>query len=266
MSTEPTSVGLAVDGAVATVRLNRPAAMNALDNALKTELLATLSLVAADESIRAVVLTGAGRAFCVGQDLRELQASLAEDAERTWDTVRDHYAPIAELIATMNKPVVAAVNGVAAGAGAAFAFLCDFRIAGQAAAFSLAFAGIGLSADSGSTWSLPRLVGVARAKDLLLRPRTVKADEAATIGLVDEVVPDDELAARAQGLASELATGPTLALGAIRRAVAYSTAHDLSDALAFETGLMRETGTSSDHLGAVDAFLGKQRPTFTGRR
>jgi 2-(1,2-epoxy-1,2-dihydrophenyl)acetyl-CoA isomerase len=257
-------LNVVVSAGVAVVELNRPDTMNALDLELKTSLLKALKTVADDQRIRAVVLTGTGRAFSVGQDLRELQSSLHADPVATWDTVRDHYSPIAELIATMPKPVIAAVNGVAAGAGAALTFLCDYRIAADSAGFNLAFAGIGLSADSGTTWSLPRLVGAAKAKELLLRPRTIPAVEAQRLGLVTEVVPAEELAARARELAEEFARGPTLAYGAIRRAVAYSSAQSLHKALVYETKLMRETGTSPDHREAVDAFLDKRRPVFTG--
>jgi 2-(1,2-epoxy-1,2-dihydrophenyl)acetyl-CoA isomerase len=258
------SLNVAVGGGIAVLELNRPETMNALDLELKTALLKALRTVAEDELVRVVVLTGTGRAFSVGQDLRELQSSLDADPIATWDTVRDHYSPIAELIATMPKPVIAAVNGVAAGAGAALTFLCDYRIAAESAGFNLAFAGIGLSADSGTTWSLPRLVGAARAKELLLRPRTIPAAEAERLGLVSEVVPAESLAARARELAEEFARGPTLAYGAIRRAVAYSSAQSLHKALVYETKLMRETGTSPDHREAVDAFLDKRRPVFTG--
>ncbi|GAB2605493.1 enoyl-CoA hydratase/isomerase family protein [Kribbella endophytica] len=258
------SLNVVMGAGVAVLELNRPEAMNALDLDLKNSLLSSLRTVADDERVRAVVLTGTGRAFSVGQDLRELQSSLDADPVATWDTVRDHYSPIAELLATMPKPVIAAVNGVAAGAGAALTFLCDYRIAAESAGFNLAFAGIGLSADSGSTWSLPRLVGLAKAKELLLRPRTIPAVEAERLGLVSEVVPDDELAIRVRELAEEFARGPTVAYGAIRRALAYSSTQSLHKALVYETRLMRETGTSADHREAVDAFLEKRRPVFTG--
>jgi 2-(1,2-epoxy-1,2-dihydrophenyl)acetyl-CoA isomerase len=165
----------------------------------------------------------------------------------------------------MDKPVVAAVNGIAAGAGAAFAFACDLRIVASGAGFNLAFAGIGLSCDSGSSWTLPRLVGWARARELLLLPRTVPADEALELGLATEVVPDADVLGRATELAEQLAAGPTVAYGAIRRALSYSATHELTDALSLEAELMRLTGATDDHRGAVSAFLAKQRPTFHGR-
>jgi 2-(1,2-epoxy-1,2-dihydrophenyl)acetyl-CoA isomerase len=265
-----------LDGAVATITLDRPAAMNALDTATKQALLAALQHAADDTAVRAVVLTGSGRAFCVGQDLREHASLLAAATEAASaaqagggfqldDTVRDHYNPIVTLITTMPKPVVAAVNGVAAGAGAAFTFACDVRLVGQSAGFNLAFAAIGLSSDSGSSWNLPRLVGLARAKELLLFPRTVDADEALRLGLATRVVPDDELPAAAAELAARLAAGPTMAYAAIRDALAFSQTHDLAESLEHEAGLMGRTGRSADHAAAVQSFLAKEPPTFHGR-
>ena len=251
-------------GSVATVRLNRPEAMNSLDTPTKEALLSALTDVAHDSDVRCVVLTGTGRAFCVGQDLREhIRLQQAGD-ESLWRTVPEHYNPIVELLTTMDKPVVAAVNGVAAGAGAAFAMAADFRVMVDSAGFNLAFAGIALSCDSGSSWTLQRLVGPARAKELLLLPRTVPADECLSLGLVTRVVAADELEATVAELAATLAAGPTLAYGSIRRAVAFSAGHDLTASLAQEAEYMARTGASADHRAAVAAFLAKEKPTFTG--
>jgi 2-(1,2-epoxy-1,2-dihydrophenyl)acetyl-CoA isomerase len=253
------------DGAVRTIRFDRPAAMNALDTPTKVALRDAVITAAEDDAVRCVVLTGTGRAFCVGQDLREhIRLQQARD-ESLWRTVPEHYNPTALALATMPKPVVAAVNGVAAGAGAAFAFAADVRLVAASAGFNLAFTAIALSADSGSSWWLPRLVGVAKAKELLLLPRTVGAEEALALGLATEVVPDDELADRAAELAGRLAAGPTVAYGAVRRAVAYSAAHDLEESLAHEASLMELTGGTQDHEAAVRAFLAKEKATFTGR-
>jgi 2-(1,2-epoxy-1,2-dihydrophenyl)acetyl-CoA isomerase len=164
----------------------------------------------------------------------------------------------------MPKPVVAAVNGVAAGAGASLAFACDFRVLADTAGFNLAFAGIALSCDSGSSWSLQRMVGPAKAKELLLLPRTVPADECLSLGLVTQVVAADELDAAVHQLATTLAAGPTLAYGSIRRAVAFSSGHGLSESLANEGDYMTLTGATSDHRAAVAAFLAKEKPVFTG--
>jgi 2-(1,2-epoxy-1,2-dihydrophenyl)acetyl-CoA isomerase len=262
-----TSAGpLVVDVAdgIAWLRLNRPEAMNSLDNALKDALVAALESAAADPAVRCVVLTGNGRAFCVGQDLKEHVRSLSDPSSTLATTVTDHYNKIVTALVTMNKPVVAAVNGVAAGAGMSFALACDVRVASEAAGFNTSFAGIALSCDSGASWSLPRLVGPARAKELLMFPRTVPATEAAALGLVTRVVPADQFEPVVAELARTLADGPTLAYGSIRRAVAFSASADLSDALAKEAELMALTGQSNDHRAAVDAFLAKEKPTFTG--
>ena len=256
---------LDVSGGVATVTFNRADALNALDTPTKELLLSTLRRVAEDADVRVVVLTGTGRAFCVGQDLREHIGLLQSQDESLWQTVPDHYNPIVELIATMNKPVIAALNGVAAGAGAAFAFAADLRVLADTAGYNLAFAGIALSCDSGSSWSLPRLVGTARAKELLLMPRTVHAEEALALGLATRVVPAEQLAAVVAELAGTLAAGPTLAYGSIRRAVAYSAGHTLTESLAREGEYMSLTGASEDHAAAVSAFLAKESPVFTGR-
>ena len=264
-STDASPVVVEREGAVATVRLNRPEAMNALDIATKEALLSALTGVAKDPSVRCVVLTGSGRAFCVGQDLREHVGLLQRDDASLWETVPQHYNPVVELLSTMNKPVVAALNGVAAGAGAAFAMAADFRIMVDSAGINLAFAGIALSCDSGSSWWLPRLVGPAKAKELLLLPRTVAAAECLDLGLVTRVVAAEELADVVQELATTLADGPTLAYGSIRRAVAFSAGHDLSSSLAQEADYMALTGASEDHHAAVAAFLAKERPEFTGR-
>ncbi|HLS45905.1 MAG TPA: enoyl-CoA hydratase-related protein [Ornithinicoccus sp.] len=254
-------------GGVAVVRLNRPDAMNALDVTTKETLLETLRSVAEDETVRCVVLTGAGRAFCVGQDLKEhvQQLEREQDGFALGATVRAHYNPIVELLTTMDKPVIAAVNGVAAGAGASFAFAADLRILSESAGFNMAFTGIALSCDSGASFALPRLVGTARAKELLLRPRTLSAQESLALGLATEVVPDDELESHVSELAATLASGPTRAYGAVRRAVAYSAGHPLTEALAHEAELMNDTGASADHRAAVAAFLAKEKPVFEGR-
>jgi 2-(1,2-epoxy-1,2-dihydrophenyl)acetyl-CoA isomerase len=254
-----------VDGAVATITLDRPDAMNSLDTATKVALRDHLFRAAEDHVVRAVVLTGSGRAFCVGQDLKEHADALADGSADLGQTVRDHYNPIATTLATMPKPVVAAVNGIAAGAGAAFAFACDLRVVADTAGFNLAFAAVGLSCDSGSSWLLPRLVGWARARELLLLPRTVKADEALDMGLATEVVPADEVLERATELGRQLAAGPTQAYAAIRAVVEYSATHGLAESVANEGALMQRTGATEDHRAAVAAFLAKEPPNFAGK-
>jgi 2-(1,2-epoxy-1,2-dihydrophenyl)acetyl-CoA isomerase len=247
--------------AVATVTLDRPEAMNSLTAETKQELLAALRRVAADRAVRAVLLTGSGRAFCAGQDLREHAANL-EAGRGLADTVRAHYNPIVELIATMAKPVVAAVNGVAAGAGASLAFACDLRVASEKAKFALAFAGIGLAPDTGASWTLQRLVGPGRAAELMLLGEALDAARALELGLVTRVVPPGEVLKTAQDLAVRLAQGPTLAYAATKRALAYAATHSLPDSLALEAELQDECVATRDHREATRAFLAKEVPAF----
>ena len=249
--------------AVATVTLE--SAHGALDTAAKRALRDTLETLGEDPRVRAVVLTGTGRTFCAGQDLHAHAQALAADPTGAWDTLREHYNPIVTALATMPKPVIAAVNGTAAGAGASFAFACDLRLVADTAAFQLAFGGIGLSADSGLSWMLPRLVGYGRAMDLLLRPRPISAASALELGLAHEVVPVAELAARAAAVAAELAAGPTIAFGASKQALSYSAGHGLLDSLEMESALQAVAGTTEDHAAAVRAFLDKGAPEFHGR-
>ena len=254
------------DGGVASVVLDRGAAMNSLDNATKVALRDILAEVADDPAVRCVVLTGSGRAFCVGQDLREHVDLLRSGSEEALSrTVREHYNPIVTSLLTMPKPVVAAVNGVAAGAGVSLALACDYRLLADTAGYNLAFAGIALSCDTGSSWTLPRLVGRAKAIELLYEPRTIGAEEAMALGLATRVVAADSLADEAAALGRRLAAGPTRAYGAIRRALTSSATADLSTALAFEAEMMARTGASEDHRGAVEAFLAKRPPAFDGR-
>jgi 2-(1,2-epoxy-1,2-dihydrophenyl)acetyl-CoA isomerase len=256
---------LDVQDGIAWVRLNRPEAMNSLDLTLKVALRDTLQAVADDVDVRCVVLLGTGRAFCVGQDLKEHVTNLARQDASLASTVEEHYNPVVELLATMDKPVVAALNGVAAGAGLSFALACDFRVAVDTVTLNTAFAGIALSCDSGASWHLPRLVGPAKAKELLYFPRSIPAAEALELGLLSKVVPQEAFEDTVRELATMLSQGPTLAYGAIRRAVAFSLCHDLADSLAHEGGLMGRTGTTADHRAAVDAFLAKEKPVFAGR-
>jgi 2-(1,2-epoxy-1,2-dihydrophenyl)acetyl-CoA isomerase len=254
-----------VDG-VATITLNRPDAMNSLDVATKVALRDAVTSAAEDEAVRCVVLTGTGRAFCVGQDLKE-HVELLQDgsSDALFKTVPEHYNPTVTALATMPKPVVAAVNGVAAGAGASLAFACDLRVLADSAGFNLAFSGIALSCDTGSSWTLPRLVGPARALQLLYFPNTISAQEALGIGLATRVVPADQLADEVGALAQHLAAGPTVSYGAIRRSIFYSAGHDLESSLAFEAEMMALTGATSDHRRAVEAFMAKQQPHFEGK-
>ncbi len=251
---------------VATITLSRPDEMNSLNRATKDALLEAVRRAAADDVVRCVLLTGSGRAFCVGQDLREHIDNLTtKRLEDVWSTVADHYTPLALTLTTMSKPVVAAVNGVAAGAGMSIALACDLRIAAESAGFNSAFAAVGLSCDTGLSWTLPRVVGPGKAAELLMLPRTITADEALALGLISQVVPDDELASRSAGVARRLAGGPTLAYASIKKAIRYAATHSIDEALAFEGQLMTLTGASQDHLNAVQSFVAaKAKPAFQG--
>ncbi|WP_214327077.1 enoyl-CoA hydratase/isomerase family protein [Nonomuraea sediminis] len=253
-----------VTDAVATIALDRPDAMNSLTAELKTALLGALRDAAADESVRAVLLTGSGRAFCAGQDLRE-HADNLEAGRGLANTVREHYNPIVELITTMPKPVVAAVNGVAAGAGAALAFACDLRVASEKAKFAAAFTGIGLAPDSGMSWTLQRLVGPGRAAEHLLLGEPLDAARAFELGLVTRVVPADDVLKTAHELAVRLAAGPTRAYAATKQALAFAATHSLAESLALEADLQDACVATQDHQDATQAFLAKQRPTFQGK-
>ena len=262
----PDPVGYDVQAQVATIRLERPDAMNSLDTATKNALLSALQRAATDEDVRCVVLTGSGRAFCVGQDLREHVEHLTHQSlDEVWATVDEHYTPIAMAIATMEKPVIAAINGVAAGAGMSIALACDWRVAADRASFTTAFIGVGLSCDTGMSWTLPRVVGQTKAMELLLWPRSVDAAEALEIGLVNWVFPADRLAVEVAAIAARLAAGPTLAFAAIKESVRCAASHSLEESLAFESRLMARTGGSEDHRSAVASFVAKQKPTFEGR-
>jgi 2-(1,2-epoxy-1,2-dihydrophenyl)acetyl-CoA isomerase len=250
---------------VATLAFNRPSSLNALSVELKEALIAALAEVRDDPEVRAVVLTGNGRAFCAGQDLHEHATMLSSGDPAPLQTVHLHFNPIATGIARMPKPVIAAVNGVAAGAGASLTFAADLRIAAETASFVLAFAGVGLSADTGASWTLPRLIGHARATAMMMLGEPVQAPEALEMGLVNAVVPDDRLQAAAHELASRLAAGPTVAYAAIKESLAFGQSSTLEEALVKEGELQARCGASEDHRTATAAFIAKRRPRYLGR-
>lgn len=250
---------------VATVTLNRPGALNSLTVELKEALLDAVRQVAADPAVRAVVLTGAGRGFCAGQDLREHAEALATGDPSPLSTVERHFNPLCLALATMPKPLVAAINGIAAGAGASITFTADFRIAADSAKFLLAFANVGLALDTGASWTLPRLIGQARASALALLAEPVGASAALEMGLVNAVVPDDQLATAAFELAVRLAAGPTAAYAAIKEQFAFSAGHPLAAALQKEGELQNTLGGSPDHRNATAAFVRKEQPLYEGR-
>ena len=326
------SVRWDLDGAVATITLNRPQARNALTAELKTELLSAVRQAGSSPEVRAVLITGAGQAFCAGQDLREhaelLEAAGSRDGSApaagdpsagvssagarpagapppgapaaqaplggasavspapaggqlaagtplaatgpsgppaALDTVREHYNPLVLAIRSMPKPVIAAVNGVAAGAGAGLAFACDIRIAARGASFLMAFARVGLAADTGVSWTLPRLAGAGRAAELLMLAEPIRAPLALELGLVSQVVEDEDLPMTAAALAARLATGPTAAYAGIKEQLNYAAGHGLAEALEKEAEVQGALGRTADHRAATLAFTRKQEPRFLGR-
>ncbi|GAB6986727.1 enoyl-CoA hydratase/isomerase family protein [Nocardioides pyridinolyticus] len=264
MSDSPVLLDVA-DG-VGSITLNRPEAYNSLNVATKELLLETVQQVAEDPAVRCVVLTGSGKAFCSGQDLKEhIELLNNGGSDVLFTTVDKHYNPTVTALAGMAKPVIAAVNGVAAGAGASLAFACDLRIVADTAGFNLAFANVALSCDTGSSYTLQRLVGPAKALELLYFPSTITAAEALELGLATKVVPADLLADEVAAVAARLAAGPTVALGAIRQSVAYAAGHTLEESVALESRMMQKTGATADHRAAVAAFVAKEKPVFEGR-
>ena len=250
-----------VADAIATITLDRADALNALTIALKQDLLGAFRAVGRDRGVRAVVLTGAGRAFCAGQDLKE---RLEPDAAPLATELRERYNPIVRAMRALDQPIVGAVNGVAAGAGASLAFACDVRVASEHAAFRLAFGRIGLVPDSGATWFLPRLVGPARAAELALLDEPLSAVDAERIGLVARVVPADSLAAEARAVASRLASFAPGALALTKHALDRSWSISLDAALEDEAHRQGIAGATADHREGIAAFLEKRQPVFRG--
>jgi 2-(1,2-epoxy-1,2-dihydrophenyl)acetyl-CoA isomerase len=248
------------DGGVATVTLDRPDALNAQTRASRRGLARDLRALSADAAVRCVVLTGAGRAFCAGQDLREPDALADVDV-----TIRETYVPIVEAIVGMPKPVIAAVNGAAAGAGLSIALACDLRYLAEDAVLMMAFSNIGLVPDCGGSWLLPRTVGYARAFELAATGRRVPASEALALGLVQRVLARDEVLPAAQELARQLAARPTLALGWTKRLMRAAEQSPLADAMEMEAQLQASAVGTHDHAEGVAAFLEKREPRFEGR-
>lgn len=248
---------------VAEITLNRPEVLNSVNALMGKELQAALA-AAADPAIRAVLLTGAGRAFCAGQDLAETQGTPESGPVDFAEIVRQKYTPIVLGIRQLEKPVVCAVNGVAAGAGANLALCCDLVLAAESASFLQAFAKIGLVPDTGGTWFLPRLIGLARSTALMMLADKLPARPAQEIGLIHRVVPDAELLPEARALARQLATQPTRAFAMIKLALNHSLTSDLTAQLALEAELQSQAGRTADHAEGVAAFLAKRPPVFTG--
>jgi 2-(1,2-epoxy-1,2-dihydrophenyl)acetyl-CoA isomerase len=262
-------IQISQDGAVRTVTLNRPAALNAFTTPMLVQLREALENAAADKSVRCVVITGAGRGFCAGQDLSDalIKPSLspADPPKDIGHLLDNYYIPLAKCLRQMPVPVIAAVNGVAAGAGASLALGCDLVLAASSASFIQAFSKIGLIPDCGGTWLLPRLVGRAKALELALLGDKLPAAEAQAIGLIYRCVPDEELAASAQALAQRLAQAPVRALAATRKIMDDALLMDFADALKQETVTQSQLGFGNDYLEGAAAFLQKRAPSFSDR-
>jgi 2-(1,2-epoxy-1,2-dihydrophenyl)acetyl-CoA isomerase len=258
------SVVLHREGAVITVVINRPRQHNSLDSATKTALRDALEQVATDASVRAVVLTGTGSAFCVGQDLAEHAQALGKDPATAFDTVDEHYARVVTALVTMAKPVVAAVNGTCVGAGLALALACDLRVLASTARLGTAFTAIGLTCDSGLSATLVQAVGRSRASELVLLGEMFTAEQALAWGISGQLAQPDETLTRAKELAQQLASGPTRAYAESKALLHAGSSTTLLQALAAESAAQHRLGLTSDHQDAVAAFLDKQRPRFTG--
>ena len=252
------------DNGLATLTFNAPDRLNAVSRKMIAEIKTCWEELAADASVRAVLITGAGRGFCAGADLADpdREASATADSGAALDK---YFNPVIRLMRAIPKPIVAAVNGVAAGVGMSFALASDIAIAGKSASFLQAFARIGLLPDGGSTWFLPRLVGDQRARALAMLAPQIPAEKAKEWGLIWDVVDDAELIATATGIARKLADGPTLALARIKGALDQAGGNDLSAQLDVERDFQRELGRSDDFREGVAAFLAKRKPCFKGK-
>lgn len=259
-STDQAVVGYEVENGVAWIRLNRPDRMNAVNGELRRALVDAVKRADRDETAKVLVVTGSGRAFCAGADVREFG-----DREGGVADIRGEYEFVLGRLHAMPKPTIAAMNGVAAGIGASLALVCDIRYAAPEASFVEAFVKIGLTVDGGATWLLPRLIGTGRALEMMYTGDPLGAEEAAGLGLVNRVVPAEELETVVRALAERLAAGPTLALGAIKRSVNHAMHATLEETMEFEFHLQAVQMRHEDFREGVSAFLEKRQPRFQGR-
>lgn len=250
---------------VARVTLNRPDRLNSFTAQMHEELAVALDAADKASDVRAIWLTGAGRGFCAGQDLSDRAVAPGGKAVDLGETVEKYWAPLVKRLASRDKPVVCAVNGVAAGAGANIAFACDIVVAARSAKFIQSFANIGLIPDTGGTWALPRIAGQARASGLALTAEPLPAEKAEQWGMIWKCVDDDALEVESLAIARKLAAGPTRGLAATKHAIRASLLNTLDAELEIERDLMRELGFSADYQEGVTAFMEKRKPTFTGR-
>ncbi len=254
-----------IDEGVQTITLNRPDKLNSFNPEMHGLLRAALDEAAANPAIRCVLLTGSGRGFCAGQDLSEREMKESDTPRDLGATIEKYYNPLVKFMQALPKPIVCAVNGVAAGAGANIALACDIVLAARSASFLQAFAKIGLVPDSGGTYFLPRLVGTGRAMALAVLAEKLPAAEAERMGLIWKAIDDDKLMAEATSMCRHLATQPTRALGLMKQAIYAAGGNSLSAQLDLERDLQRKAGGSTDYREGVSAFLAKRKPVFTGQ-
>lgn len=251
-----------VESGVAYITMNRPDKLNSFNRPMALQLQAILDECASDENIRAIYLTGAGKGFCAGQDLAEVVDPEGPGMQRI---LSEHYNPIVQRLREIQKPVVAAVNGVAAGAGANIAFACDIVVSKSSASFIQAFSKIGLIPDSGGTFTLPRLIGFQRASALMMLGDKVSATEALQMGMLYKVFEDEVFETESKKLAVQLATMPTKALGYIKQALNASATNTIQSQLALEDDLQQKASATADFKEGVDAFLAKRAPQYKGQ-
>lgn len=266
MSVQTKSVVLHKEDLVALISFNRPHVYNAINEQLTSELMAALHTANHDPEIRCIVVTGEGKAFCSGQDLHDESALQKEgDQFSLGKSVHERYNPLLRAFAEVEKPIIAAVNGIAAGAGCSLALACDLRFITPETRFSEAFVRIGLAPDSGSSYFLPRLVGLGKALEIAMTGRDVKAEEALSIGLANRIVESEMLLEETFSFARELAKGPTKAIGLAKKAIYKGMEGTLEDALEFEACAQEEAGKTDDFLEGITAFSQKRKPVFRGR-
>lgn len=258
----PTTISFAINDGIATLTLNRPEVLNSFNTQMHAELRAALSVVERDPAVRCLLLTGAGRAFCAGQDLSEGDVINADDAGAT---LEQNYIPLITRLRALPLPIVCAVNGTAAGAGASLALAADIVLAARSAKFIQAFSKIGLVPDAGSTWLLPRLIGHARALALAITGEAITAEQAVQWGLIWRCHDEAELAGAAQTLAAQLARMPTHAIALIKQAYAATSTNTLLEQLYLERWLQRDAGRSADAKEGITAFIEKRPPKFIGK-
>lgn len=259
------TIAFEIRDGVARLTLNRPDRLNSFTVAMHGEVADALERVATGGEARTLLITGAGRGFCAGQDLNDRSVAPGSAPVDLGESVERFYNPLIRRLTSLDMPVICAVNGVAAGAGANIALACDIVLAARSAKFIQSFAAIGLIPDSGGTWVLPRLVGQARALGLALTGEPLSAEQAEAWGLIWKCVDDDQLQAEAEGLAARFAVGPTKGLAATKHAIRASSLKSLDQELENERDLMRALGNSADYREGVAAFLEKRRPSFSGK-